>query len=248
MTSNYYDYFLYSLLGVYIFFFARLFVQKVNLNSMRWLVGAFICWPLFMLDEWLRIAQATSLAILYGLTDVFAVIAITCCYRAIKPMLLAYPTARKRLWWPVVVTAIFQCTVLLIPVEDKQQWLSSSPNGEPLLLWPAYFASLLTGFSVLLIGILITEHIQMYHRHLPEQAVDIKNLKMPKLAGVMGSLVGVAFMSILLVTAATFGFFPVPFWESFHHLMIGCALLVVLFSLTFHPSNSAVAIRLRATG
>ena len=233
MTSSYYDYFLYSLLGVYIFCFARLFVQKVNLTSMRWLVGAFICWPLFMLDEWLRIAQASSLAILYGLSDVFAVIAITCCYRAIKPMLLAYPTARKRLWWPAVVTAIFQCTVLLIPVGDKQQWLSSSPSGEPLLLWPAYCASLLTGFSVLLIGILITEHIQMYHRHLPEQAVDIKNLKMPKLAGVMGSLVGVAFMSILLVTAATFGFFPVPFWESFHHLMIGCALLVVLFSLTF---------------
>ena len=48
----------------------------------------------------------------------------------------------------------------------------------------------------------------------------------------MGSMVGVAFMSILLVTAATFGF-PISFWESLHHLMIGCALLVVLFSLTF---------------
>ena len=56
---------------------------------------------------------------------------------------------------------------------------------------------------------------------------------MPRLAGVMGSLVGVAFMSILLVTAATFGFFPVPFWEGFHHLMIGTAILIVLFSLTF---------------
>ena len=233
MTSNYYDYFLYSLLGVYLFCFARLLFQKVSLSSMRWLVGAFVCWPLFMLDEWLRIAHATSLAALYGLSDVFAVVAITCCYRAIKPMLIAHPTARKRLWCPTVVTACFQCTVLLIPVDDKQQWLSASPTGEPLLLWPAYFASLLTGFSVLLIGILITEHIQMYHRHLPEQAVDIKSLKMPRLAGVMGSMVGVAFMSILLVTAATFGFFTVSFWESLHHLMIGCALLVVLFSLTF---------------
>ena len=68
----------------------------------------------------------------------------------------------------------FQCAILLIPIDDKQQWLSLSPYGQPLLLWPAYIASLLTGFSVLLIGILITEHIQMYHRHLPEQAVDIK--------------------------------------------------------------------------
>jgi AraC-like DNA-binding protein len=233
MTSAIFSYCLYALLGVYAVGVLRLFVQKVNLSSTRWLIGAFVCWPLFMLDEWLRLAHATDLAVIYGLSDVFAVLAITCCYRAIKPMLLAYATARKRLWWPVVVTALFQCTVLLIPVEDKQQWLLSSPHGEPFVLWPAYIASLLTGFSVLLIGILITEHIQMYHRHLPEQAVDIKNLKMPKLAGVMGSLVGVAFMSILLVTAATFGFFPVPFWESFHHLMLGTAILIVLFSLTF---------------
>ncbi|KHT56847.1 DNA mismatch repair protein [Alteromonas macleodii] len=233
MTSAINDYFLYALLGIYAIGFVRLFVQKVNLRSGRWLTAAFLCWPVFMLDEWLRLANATGLASIYGLSEVFAVIAITCCYRAIKPMLLAYPTARKRLWWPVVVTGVFQCAILLIPVDDKQQWLSSSPHGQPLLLWPAYIASLLTGFSVLLIGILITEHIQMYHRHLPEQAVDIKNLKMPRLAGVMGSLVGVAFMSILLVTAATFGFFPVPFWEGFHHLMIGTAILIVLFSLTF---------------
>ncbi len=238
MTSAIYSYFLYASLGVYAVGLARLFLQKEALGNTRWLTIAFICWPLFMLDEWLRLGSATELAFLYGLSDVFAVIAITCCYRAIKPMLLAFPSARKRLWWPVVITALLQCTVLLIPVEDKQQWLSSSPSGQPLLLWPAYIASLLTGFSVLLIGILITEHIQMYHRHLPEQAVDIKNLKMPRLAGVMGSLVGVAFMSILLVTAATFGFFPVPFWESFHHLMLGSAILIVLLSLTFTRRTS----------
>jgi len=233
MTSANYDYFLYALLGVYLCGFARLFVQKVNLTSTRWLTAAFVCWPLFMFDEWLRLANATGMASIYGLSEVFAVISMTCCYRAIKPMLLTHPTARKRLWWPVVVTGVVQLSMLLIPAAEKQQWFMSSPHGEPFLLWPAYIASLLTGFSVLLIGILITEHIQMYHRHLPEHAVDIKKLKMPRLAGVMGSLVGVAFMSILLVTAATFGFFPIPFWEGFHHLMLGTAILVVLLSLTF---------------
>ncbi|WP_394224291.1 DNA mismatch repair protein [Alteromonas gracilis] len=232
MTSANYDYFLYALVGLYLLGVGRLFVRKMNLNSTRWLMAAFLCWPLFMLDEWLRIANATEMASIYGLSEVFAVIAMTCCYRAIKPMLFAQPTSRKRLWWPTVVTGFFQLSILLIPATEKQQWFVSSPHGDPLLLWPAYIASLLAGFSVLLIGILITEHIQMYHRHLPEQAVDIKKLKMPRLAGVMGSLVGVAFMSILLVTAATFGFFPVPFWEGFHHLMLGTAILVVLFSLT----------------
>ena len=233
MTSAINDYFLYALLGIYAIGFVRLFVQKVNLRSGRWLTAAFLCWPVFMLDEWLRMANATGLASIYGLSEVFAVIDYVLLPRNKTHAVRLTPTARKRLWWPVVSDRRFSVRHSPIPVDDKQQWLSSSPHGQPLLLWLAYIASLLTGFSVLLIGILITEHIQMYHRHLPEQAVDIKNLKMPRLAGVMGSLVGVAFMSILLVTAATFGFFPVPFWEGFHHLMIGTAILIVLFSLTF---------------
>lgn len=233
MTATMYNYLLYMLVALYCAGLLRLISLKVNLTSRRYLVGAFVCWPLFMFDEWLRLANAIDYAYLYGLSEVFAVIAVTCCYRAIKPMLVDKPSARRRLWWPVAVTGLFQLSVLLISTQEKQQWFVNSPTGDPLFLWPAYIASLLAGFSVLLIGILITEQIQLYHRHLPEQAVDIKKLKAPRLAGVMGSLVGVAFMSILLVTAATFGFLSVPFWESFHHLMLGGAILVVLFSLTF---------------
>ena len=74
MTSAIFSYCLYALLGVYAVGFVRLFVQKVNLSSTRWLIGAFVCWPLFMLDEWLRLAHATDLAVIYGLSDVF------CCF------------------------------------------------------------------------------------------------------------------------------------------------------------------------
>jgi AraC-like DNA-binding protein len=233
MTTTMYDYLLFALIALYCTGLVRLIYLKVNLTSRRYLVGAFVCWPLFMFDEWLRMFSAFDLAYLYGLSEVFAVITVTCCYRAIKPMLIANATARRRLWWPAIVTGIAQLSMLLIAEQEKQQWFVQSPTGEPFLLWPAYIASLFAGFSVLLIGILITEQIQLYHRHLPEHAVDIKRLKTPRLAGVMGSLVGIAFMSILLVTAATFGFLSVPFWESFHHLMLGGAILVVLFSLTF---------------
>ena len=108
MTSAINDYFLYALLGIYAIGFVRLFwFKKSFYASGRWLTAAFLCQPVFMLDEWLRMANATGLANIYGLSRVFAVIAITCCYRAIKPMLLAYPTARKRLWWPVVMTGVF---------------------------------------------------------------------------------------------------------------------------------------------
>lgn len=58
MTSAINDYFLYALLGIYAIGFVRLFVQKVNLRSGRWLTAAFLCWPVFMLDEWLRIRHS----------------------------------------------------------------------------------------------------------------------------------------------------------------------------------------------
>ena len=237
MTSPVYGYLLFTLAAFFVIGFVRLFIQKVNLHSLRWLFGAFACWPLYMTDEWLRLTNATQWAPIYGLSEVFAVVAITCCYRAIKPMLIATPSARKRLWWPVAVTGVLQLSILFISSQDKQAWFSASPVGEPLYLWPAYLPSLLTSFSVLLIGILITEHIQHYHRYLPLQAVDTKPLKVPRLAAVMGSVVGIAFVSILLVTAVMFGFLKVPFWESFHHLMLGASLVLVLFSLTFVRST-----------
>ncbi len=40
MTSAIFSYCLYALLGVYAVGFVRLFVQKVNLSSTRWLIGA----------------------------------------------------------------------------------------------------------------------------------------------------------------------------------------------------------------
>ncbi len=228
-----YDYLIYTLLVLWIVGLIRILTRKKKLVGFPWLLVAFLCWPLFMFDEWLRLANAKDFAYLYGLYEVFAVVSVTCCYRAIKFMLLGAPSIRLRLWVPAIITGVLQLSILLIPTAQKQQWFDISPTGEPLLLWPAYAASLAAGFSILLIGILITEHIHIYHRFLPNQAVDIKNLRISRLARAMGCLVGVAFMSILLVTAATFGFLPVTFWESFHHLMLSVALLVVLLSLTF---------------
>ncbi|MCQ8849869.1 DNA mismatch repair protein [Alteromonas stellipolaris] len=228
-----YDYALYAALFFYFIVVVRFVYYRQRISQSPWLAAAILSWPIFMLDEWMRLWQLTQLAPLYGLSDVFAVLLMTCSYRMVKPMLLAYPSKRSRLWVPFWVMAVLQLTILLIPTEDKLQWLEASPSGEPLMLWPAYLASLTTGFCVLLIGILITEHIQMYHRHLPEQAVDVQEFRVPRLASVMANTVVVAFASILLVTAATFGFFIVPYWESLHHMALGVSLLVVLFSLTF---------------
>ena len=238
MSFTVQDYCVFILLVTYLLslgFFVR--QQKRN-SGAGWVLAALLCWPLFMIDEWVRLSGFTELALFYGLSDIFAVIGITCCYRAIKPLLYLRPSAKKRLWLPAGITALLQITSLLIPAAEKQTWLLASPIGEPLVLWPAYAAPLVTGFSVLLIGILITEHMQAYHQHLPEQAVDIREFKVTGLASVMGITVGVGFMSILLVTAATFGFFQLSAWESYYHLMLGAALLSVLISLLVTQNTS----------
>jgi len=54
MTSPVYGYLLFTLAAFFVIGFVRLFIQKVNLHSLRWLFGAFACWPLYMTDEWLR--------------------------------------------------------------------------------------------------------------------------------------------------------------------------------------------------
>ena len=221
------------LLVLFIFIIGRYCYYRQSINERGWLALALLCWPLFMLDEWMRLWNLTQLVPLYGLTDVFGVLLMTCCYRVVKPMLIAEPSMRLRLWIPLAVTAVCQSTVLLIPLDDKIHWLNASPSGSPLTLWPAYLASLLTGFSVLLMGILITEHIQLYHRYLPEQAVDVKRYRIPWLVGIMGSTVGITFISILLVTAAMFGFFSIPYWESLYHSILGVFFLLILFSLTY---------------
>lgn len=238
MTFSIQDYCVLLLLVIYLLSLGLFLRQQRHNKGAGWLLAALLCWPLFMTDEWLRMSRLNELAVLYGLSDIFAVIAITCCYRAIKPMLYLQPSAKKRLWLPAGITALLQVAALLIPATEKQRWLVASPIGDPLVLWPAYAAPLVAGFSVLLIGILITEHMQTYHRHLPEQAVDIGEFKVTGLASVMGITVGIAFMSILLVTAATFGFFQLAAWESYYHLMLGAALLSILVSLLFARNTS----------
>lgn len=227
-----FHYALYAMLVGYVVIVGRFIYYSRRLTNAVWLLMAIVSWPLFMLDEWLRMWQLSSLSHLFGLSDVFAVLLISAIYRVVLPKLVAAPKWRWWLWGPLVVTLLLQSTVLLLPSVEKSAWLVSSPIGAPLILWPAYITPLLTGFSVLLLGILITEQLQMYHRYLSYQVVDPHDFRIRKVTGIMGSTVGVAFMGILLVTAATFGFFSIPYWQSLYHFILGLPLLVALFCLT----------------
>ncbi len=237
-TDFLFNYTLYGIIGLYVIVVARVFYFANDLPSKGWVGLAVLCWPLFMFDEWVRLWDLQSVIVLFGLSDVFGVLLLTCCYRAIKSLLVLSPSRRLRLWWPFCVTAVIQGFVIFIPASEKLAWLQASPSGTPLLLWPVYLSSLSAGFSILLLGIFITEHLHVYHRHLPEQVVDVREFRISRLAGIMAFTVSVAFSSILLVTAAMFGFFDLPVWETLHHVILGVPLLLCLLLLSFKRTTS----------
>lgn len=237
-TNLMFDYALYAMLFAYTLLVIKcLFSSRSGIKT-TWLSLAIVSWPLFMADEWMRLLSLAQLTVFYGLTDVFAIVVISCSYKIIKPMIEEKGASGRLLWLPFCVVVTVQIFVFFLPLSDKSQWLLSSPVGYPLQFWPLYLSSLFTAFSLLLIGIIIAEDIQRYHRHLPTQAVDVKKFRIPVLSNIVGSTVAVGFISILLVTAAGFGFLNLPYWEKLLHFVVGLMLLILLYGLTARRTTS----------
>lgn len=203
-----------------------------KLPGRNWLLAAGLLWPLLVLDEWMKYTASTTMAWALGASDFIAPVLLACCYRATRLLVIDKPAHRHRLWAPVIAITLLQSTLIFIPVELRQTWFESSPTGAPLTWWPVYVVNLLSGFFVLLYSILIADCIQHYHRYLSEQVVDISQYRIRRLSGVAGTCVGVSFASILLVTAATFGFFPVDFWQTLQHMLMALIALLLLAGLT----------------
>ncbi len=211
----------------------RFWVCHEQLPGRGWILLAGLLWPLLLTDMWLRYHQLESLAWLLGLSDFITPLVMACGYRATKLLVLAPPVSqRARLWIPAWITVLLLSATVLIPLEARQGWLAASPVGAPLKWWPVYLVNLAGGFAVLLYGILITELVQQYHHYLNHQVVDTHRYRIRGLTSAAGLSVGLAFVSVLVVTAATFGFFPLSQWQSLNHLVMAGASLAVLFGLT----------------
>lgn len=137
-----FDYLLYTLLAGYGVVVIRFLYRSKHLAQTKWLALAIVSWPLFMLDEWIRLWQLDALLPLFGVGEAFAVMLMSACYRMIKPMLLANPTQRRRLWIPLAITAVSQCAIFLVPASEKALWLGSAPSGAPAELMARLSASL----------------------------------------------------------------------------------------------------------
>lgn len=220
------------LLGIlgYLLIVGKYIALHRRLHGSAWLLAAIMLWPLGQLDEWLKYAGVLSQVVwVSSLFDFVPVAIATCLYKATKAMVTRNGATRPVLvWLPVLCIAMAQIAVILSPLALRLSWLAEAPTGFPMTHWPVYLVALLTGFGVLLFSIMSTELLQNYHRYLPEQVVDTAIYRIRWLTGANATVVGLSFVAILLVTAATFGFFAVPFWLSAFHVGVNLVMLFML--------------------
>ena len=231
-------YTLFVLVLLYLVILVQFFREKHRVSGAPWVLAAMIVWPFILTDEWLR-AFGQNAAGLSVLTVFTPLLSLTLLYRSVK--LLVIDNARPSkllLWLPVALALLAEIPLLFVSADEKAQWLVSSPTGHPLDNWHIYLVYMVTGFGILVLGILITELIQNYHRYLSSQVADVREFRVQWLGGAMGVTVGLAFCCILLVTAGAFGFFDIHFWQSLFNLLFAIALLQT-FIAVIRPQHTS---------
>ncbi|MBU3021134.1 AraC family transcriptional regulator [Aestuariibacter sp. A3R04] len=224
------------LAACYCFLLVKCIVERKRIIAVEWVLAALICWPFILVDEVMR-AFNVEVGALTGLTVFVPLLCLSFAYRCVKNMVIDSPPASKFLLWvPVGLALVCQVPVLFIPQSERLAWLSASPVGHPIENWDIYLAYMITGFGMLIIGILITELVQNYHRHLPCQVVEVQEYRLRWVGGAMGITVGLSFCCILLMTAGAFGFFNIVFWQSLYTVLFAVAMLQVLIALV-RPQN-----------
>lgn len=226
---------LFLLYAVLLFQFFR---EKHRVAGANWVAAAMAVWPLILVDEIIRafdlpLAAASSLLVFVPL------LCLTLLYRSVKLLVIDNPRPSKPLLWvPVGIASLAQIPLWLVSASEKATWLQASPVGHPLENWALYLAYMVTGFGMLVMGIVITEMIQNYHRYLSCQVVDVREYKVRWLGGAMGISVGLGFCCVLLVTAGAFGFFNITFWQSLFNLLFAIAMLQT-FIAVIRPQHTS---------
>lgn len=232
---------LYSMIVLGILWLASVAIylmRRHSITSKIWLDIAMLVWPLCLLDEVIALVHG-PLTVFYGATDWVPVLLMALYYRALKPVLVARRSrTRFLIWIPVLLCMLIQLPFAFSGLAEKHMILETTPVGHPLDFWPVYVSAMVSGFAVLVISLLMTELVQKYHKHLPDQVVSPARYKLHWLAGALGTTVGLTMIGILLVTAVTFGFLHIVAWQTGLDLVVATVMLVILFLLTVPQRTS----------
>ena len=231
----------YSLLGLGLAWLCAgvvLLRMQSALVGRKWLWLSWCVWPLSLTDEAVALASDSWLS-LYGLTDWVPVLLMTLFYRALKPRLIAQVRPVKWVsWLPVCLCLALQLPLALSGLPEKQRLLAGGPVGHPLDFWPVYAIALLVCFGVLVLGLLITETVQNYHKYLNQRVTCPTDYKIRYVVPAMSSMVAIGGILTLLVTAVTFGFLNIMLWQNGVGLIFAIATLSVLYLLIIPQRTS----------
>ena len=232
---------LYSIIVLGMMWLASVAIYLTRRNAIQskvWLDIAMLVWPLCLLDEVIAMING-PLTLFYGATDWVPVLLMALYYRALKPVLVArLSRTRYLLWLPVLLCVLIQLPFAFSGIAEKHMIIETTPVGHPLDFWPVYASAMISGFAVLVISLLMTELVQKYHKHLPDQVVTPARYQLHWIAGALGTTVGLTMIGILLVTAVTFGFLHIVAWQTGLDLVVAAVMLALLYLLTVPQRTS----------
>lgn len=194
------------------------------------LVFMLIAWPFSLVEEAIQLLPGGSyLAGMVGVFTFVPLLVMAFAYTAIRPKVTKISAKSLLLpWLPVLLALGAQVPLLFVAPETKHMLYRQAPIGDPLGYWYVYLPYWISGFGCLVIGIVLTEILQVYHRYLPEQVVDIDQFKLKGMAGVMATTVGIGFICIVVVSFVAFGILPFEHWQTLFHLCFATMTLLVL--------------------
>lgn len=191
-----------------------------------------IAWPFCLVDEAIHLLPGgTQLAGLLGIFTFVPVLVFALAFHIIRMKVLRKPGSSFLIaWLPVLLSTAVQIPLVFAPLADKVALYKQAPIGAPLEFWYVYLPYWITGFGCLVIGIVLTESLQVYHRYLPEQVVDVDQYRLKGMGSVVATSVGVGFVCIAVVSFVAFGILPFEQWQALFHL---CFAVITLFIILY---------------
>ncbi len=207
-----------------------------------------LCWPLLLFEDLLRMAGASDyFASFVGISYFVPVLLMAGLVKMVFPLIDEKPIAWKPLTFIAVgIIVLCQIPVLIYPFEQKLALLNQQPIGSPLANAPVYIAYGLSGLFIVAMGIKLADAMRNYQETLSEQVVDISYYRVPAIAGLVASLVGVGFAATVLTALVAFGFFQFNAWQTLLHYAYALVFLMIFLVMLERRRYSPLPLDLSA--
>ena len=237
-----YQYLLTILLLVWIVPLVAIWVRYDRMPHNKLMLLAVFCWPLLLVDEWLRAYGLVQNWFFFsGVFQFVPVLLIAWLVLSTRKLVLEKPVANYlKFYVPTFVMIAAQIPFLLLAAESKMQLFSVPPVGGIYSYWMYYLPYFFSAIALLLLSTQGAEWINEYHHTLSEQVVDVNFYQYRTLYSGFLVSIGIAFIEITLVLLAAFELVAPTFWQSainiINAVLLFFLMLVLLEKRRYAPS------------